>query len=117
MAKICLLDNGEFALNKHKNLFLECGADVKTTLDPDGLYALLDKQENFDLIILDDNLGAEDGLTILKNIKAKFPNQKLIVTTVEATDEREKILQDNGAISLIKKPITVEIAKKILDSL
>ncbi|MDF1755596.1 MAG: sigma-54 dependent transcriptional regulator [Verrucomicrobiales bacterium] len=69
-----------------------------------GLLRL--REDPFDLVILDLNLGEESGLDILKELQKKFPRIPVVMFTAEASiDTAVKAIQ-LGAMDYLSKPFT-----------
>ena len=85
----------------------------------DGAEAVqLFSQLNPDLLLLDLAMPKKDGLTVTKEIIARYPTAKIILIT--ASDD-QKIIQaclDAGAMSYISKPFDFNnVLKSISDTL
>lgn len=77
-----------------------------------GLLRL--KEDPFDLVILDLNLGDESGLDILGEINKKFPRIPVVMFTAEASiDTAVKAIQ-LGAMDYLEKPFTPEQLRSVI---
>jgi len=62
-----------------------------------------------DLVVSDIQMGEMSGLTLLKNIKAKFPNMPVLLMTAYATiDDAVQAMRD-GATDYLSKPFAPEV--------
>jgi len=77
--------------------FLEAGLEITAAATPQQARELMDKN-SFQAIILDLNLGGEDGLEVLRFAKDKFPNIPVIIFTGQDVDEYlvKKFLADRA---------------------
>lgn len=73
------------------------------------------KQEPFDCVFLDVHLTGISGVEVLRKIKEKNPNEKVIIITGSiSSDNREKLLA-MGALDYLQKPIDLaDFKEKIL---
>ena len=62
------------------------------------------KEAPFDLVLLDMNLGGENGLDVLQQILTTFPNQAVIVFTAAATIQTAVEAMRLGALDFLEKP-------------
>jgi len=66
-------------------------------------------KSKFDLVISDIQMGAMSGLTLLQNIKSKYPETPVLLMTAYATiDDAVKAIRD-GAIDYLAKPFSPEV--------
>ncbi|MCA9407135.1 MAG: response regulator [Candidatus Omnitrophica bacterium] len=114
MSKVLVIDDSTFTLQRHKNLFQGLGHEVKTGQSAYEAYKLLDEGQQFDVILLDLIMPEEDGISALKNIKAKYPHQRIIVVSTESEEKRKDEVLELGAVDFIEKPLTNEKAEYIL---
>ena len=62
-----------------------------------------------DLVVSDIQMGEMSGLTLLKNIKAKYPNMPVLLMTAYATiDDAVQAMRD-GATDYLSKPFSPEV--------
>lgn len=64
------------------------------------------EKEEFDLVILDIVLPGASGIEILKSIKARNPNQKVIVMTAMLSIENTIAALREGAVEYLLKPFS-----------
>jgi two-component system response regulator (stage 0 sporulation protein F) len=90
-----------------KLLFEERGFDVETAYV--GVEALA-KIESFkpDVILLDIKIPGMDGLEVLKRVKAKHPQIKVLMVTAIETSEKINEALRLGADNYITKPLSLE---------
>ncbi|GMM68410.1 sigma-54 dependent transcriptional regulator [Alteromonas sp. MTD1] len=65
--------------------------------------------QKVDLVVSDIQMGEMNGLTLLKNIKAKYPNMPVLLMTAYATiDDAVQAMRD-GATDYLSKPFAPEV--------
>lgn len=115
MAKILVCDDSTFTLQRHKKLFEGLGHEVTTAQGGSKAYPILDSGESFDLMVLDLLMPGEDGVTVLKNVKAKYPDQKIVIASADIQEQRKREVLEAGAIDLVNKPLDESKVKFILE--
>ncbi|MFO6421859.1 sigma-54-dependent transcriptional regulator [Motilimonas sp. KMU-193] len=85
-------------------------ANYECTEADSGEAALLSlSRRSFDLVISDIQMGGMSGLTLLQNIKAKYPDIPVLLMTAYATiDDAVKAMRE-GAIDYLAKPFAPEV--------
>jgi len=114
MGKILICDDSTFTLQRHKKLFEAVGNEVITAQGGSKAYPLLDSGEKFDLVVLDLLMPDEDGVTVLKNIKEKHPNQNVIIASADIQEKRRDEVLSAGALDLVNKPLDESKVKLIM---
>src|SRR5580658_4178921 len=66
------------------------------------------KEDNFDAVLLDVNLGQESGLDLLPQILRNHPNLPVIVFTAQGTVNTAVEAMRRGALDFLEKPFTRE---------
>ncbi len=69
---------------------------------------LLARSGNYDLIVLDGNLPALDGLSVLKEIRGENIKTPVLVLTVEAEPEKKGEMFRQGADDYLTKPFLMD---------
>ncbi len=77
-----------------------------------GLASL--KEERFDAVLLDVNLGAENGLDILEQILRSYPNLPVVMFTAQGTVKTAVEAMRRGAMDFLEKPFTREQLHNVL---
>lgn len=113
MEKILIIDDEEFIRENVDRILRDEGYQVISAAD--GRSALeLAASEEIDLALLDLNLGAENGITVLKSLKEIDPDLLVIVVTgygsVETAVESLKL----GAFHYMKKPFKADALRLIV---
>ncbi|MGK0189207.1 MAG: NtrC-family two-component system response regulator AlgB [Verrucomicrobiales bacterium] len=80
-----------------------------------GRVALLRHQEaEFDLVLLDLQLGEENGLDILSEIQKYLPNLPVVIVTANATIETAVEATRRGAFEYLQKPFTPDQLRRVM---
>lgn len=87
---------------------LLAGYDCQEVDSGEAALVALNKNK-FDLVISDIQMGGMTGLTLLQNIKDKYPETPVLLMTAYATiDDAVKAMRD-GAIDYLAKPFSPEV--------
>jgi len=116
--KIMLVDDSRTIRNIEKNVLAQLGyTDIVEA--GDGLEALnLVAAQMPDLFLVDWNMPNMDGLTLVKNLRAKNKQVPIIMVTTEAEKSRVIEAIKAGVNNYVVKPFTAEtLGEKILQTL
>ena len=69
------------------------------------------------VILSDINMPGMDGLTLLREIKQRFPDLPVMMVTAYGDDERRRMAEEGGAAQFITKPVDFELLKAQLREL
>ena len=69
------------------------------------------------VILSDINMPGMDGLTLLGEIKRRWPELAVMMITAYGDDERRRVAQDHGAADFIGKPVDFNSLKQQLAQL
>ena len=69
------------------------------------------------VILSDINMPGMDGLTLLREIKARRPELPVMMVTAYGDDERRRRAAEDGAFEFLTKPVDFEKLKGQLDQL
>jgi CheY-like chemotaxis protein len=69
------------------------------------------------VILSDINMPGMDGLTLLREIKARWPDMPVMMVTAYGDDERRRRADEYGAAEFITKPVDFELLKEQLRQL
>lgn len=75
------------------------------------------RKKNYHLIFLDINLPGADGLSLLRYIRDKYPDSKVVMCTGNSTEENVKEAIGLGAVGFLAKPVTATNFVALLDRL
>ena len=96
---------GEYALH-----FAESGEAALTRLRAGVQPELI-------LILSDVNMPGMDGLTLLCEIRARWPRIPVMMVTAYGDDERRRVAKEYGAAQFITKPVDFDLLKAQLREL
>jgi NtrC-family two-component system response regulator AlgB len=77
-----------------------------------GLASL--KEDKFDAVLLDVNLGAENGLDILEQISKSYPTLPVVMFTAQGTVKTAVEAMRRGSMDFLEKPFTREQLHNVL---
>ncbi len=80
------------------------GYEVSTAYDGESALRLLQEQE-FDVVILDQNMPGKDGISVLKDLKAIQPHLEVIILTGFSSIDKALKGCELGAYDYVSKPI------------
>jgi CheY-like chemotaxis protein len=66
------------------------------------------------VILSDINMPGMDGLTLLGEIKRRWPELRVIMVTAYGDDERRRLAGERGATDFLAKPVDFEFLKQQL---
>jgi CheY-like chemotaxis protein len=115
MPKILVIDDDEFMLSALTDYLVSGGFIVtKTTDGPQGieLYTKVKPAA----VILDLGLPSMDGLQVLKRIREKDENAKVVVLTGYPSKAAERAAHAMGAAEFLSKPIDSKLLLATLDA-
>ena len=69
------------------------------------------------VILSDINMPGMDGLTLLREIKARQPELPVMMVTAYGDDERRRVAEEYGAAQFITKPVDFDLLKAQLRQL
>jgi CheY-like chemotaxis protein len=69
---------------------------------------------NYDIMIIDLRLPGRDGLSVLKEVRARNPKAKVIMITAYPTLETEEEARLSGAIDYITKPFELDYIETLI---
>ena len=78
----------------------------------DALEKLVGGIEPALIVILSDiNMPGMDGLTLLGEVKKRWPDMPVMMVTAYGDSERRRMAQEHGAADFIAKPVDFELLK------
>ena len=84
----------------------------------DALEKLVDGIEPTLIAILSDiNMPGMDGLTLLGEVKKRWPDMPVMMVTAYGDDERRRMAEEYGAADFLAKPVDFELLKAQLRQL
>ena len=115
--KYLIVDDDEVVRLAHKRSLLNAHCVVAAAPDgPSALAAM--EQEPADVVLLDLRMPGQDGLTVLRDIKQRWPDSQVVVVTGYASIETAKEAVRLGAYGYLAKPLApLELIKAATDAL
>lgn len=94
-----------------KTYFEERQFDVLTATSGEAALAVIEK-ERPQVVLLDVHMPGMGGMRVLKTIKEKYPQVKVIMVTALETREKIEEAMRLGADNYITKPLSLEYLEK-----
>jgi DNA-binding NtrC family response regulator len=115
--KYLIVDDDEVVRLSHKRSLLNAHCVVAAA--PDGTSALAAmEREPADVVLLDLRMPGQDGLTVLREIKHRWPDSQVVVVTGYASIETAKEAVRLGAYDYLAKPLApLDLIKATTDAL
>jgi DNA-binding response OmpR family regulator len=114
MKKVLVVDDDTDLLSVLKVFFLKKGYDIAVTTSCDeGLDIFYSFQP--DLVLLDINVGSQNGQEMCRKIKAQTEYQHIPVIFISANHDALKLYVDYGADDAVKKPFDASQLLKIVE--
>jgi two-component system response regulator HydG len=108
LKKILVIDDEAIVRISCERTLASEGWEVRTAGDGNEGISILER-ESFDLIFLDLKMPDIDGLDVLKIIKKKWAETKVIIISGYSTEQTEAETLKLGASDFIEKPFTPDI--------
>jgi len=102
--KILVVDDESIVLESCKRVLEDCFEVILARSADVALDAL--RRETIGMILLDIKMPDKDGMSLLKEVKAKWPNIPVIVMSGYATTETVEQVSRTEAATFIAKPFT-----------
>ena len=115
--RVMIVDDAAFLRMQLKKMFEECGAVV--VAEAGGAEECMEKYEMWkpDLVTMDITMPGVDGITALKQLKAKHPEAKVVMCSAMSQPEKFVESIQAGAFDFIVKPFKAEKIASILKKL
>jgi two-component system chemotaxis response regulator CheY len=114
--KILYVDDSNTTRDMVEGFLLELGyLNIQGAVDGiDALEKIEQSEDEFDFIITDINMPNMDGITLIKELRAKldYAATPIMVLSTEWTAEMKQKGKDAGATSWIVKPFDLQLIKK-----
>ncbi len=104
MASILIVDDDLKLCKALSNELREFGYDTSTAGSVNEAVKFINKNKNIDLILLDLKLPGRDGLHLLRALREKNLNYKVIILTAYADIQSAMESTELGACDFISKP-------------
>jgi two-component system, NtrC family, response regulator AtoC len=113
MEKILIVDDEAFIRENVERILHEDGYTVVGAANGKDALELV-AEEDLDLVLLDLNLGTEDGIAVLKNLKKADPELLVIIITGFGSVESAVDALKLGAFHYMKKPFKADALRVIV---
>jgi len=115
--KILVVDDESIVLESCKRVLEDC-FEVMPARSADAALEVL-RRETIGMILLDIKMPGKDGISLLKEVKEKWPDIPVIVMSGYATMETVELVSRTEAATFIAKPFTpdelVEAVAKVIE--
>jgi DNA-binding NtrC family response regulator len=115
--KILVVDDESIVLDSCKRVLEDCFQVILTRSAEAALEAM--RRETIGMILLDIKMPGKDGMSLLRELKEKWPNIPVIVMSGYATTETVEQVSRTEAATFIAKPFTpdelVEAVAKVIE--
>ena len=113
MSKLLIVDDEVDVREFAKSFFTKRDIDVTITGSGKEALGLID-EENPDLVLLDIHMEEMDGVDVLKQLRAKGDETKVIMVTGVEEEETIKEVKGLGIKGYIHKPLVLEELEEIV---
>ena len=110
---ILVVDDEEIARQNLAHVLEREGIHVNSASDGESALHKLG-QQTYQLVLTDLRMPGMDGLTLLKNIKERFPETEVIVITAHASTDSAVDAMRAGAFYYIEKPFRLHDVRKVV---
>jgi DNA-binding NtrC family response regulator len=69
------------------------------------------------LILSDINMPGMSGITLLEQVRFRFPQMKVVMVTAYGDDEHRRQTEELGAYAFLSKPVDFPVLEAMLESL
>lgn len=95
--RILIVDDEPKIRTLFRRFLNESGYKSLTASDGAEAFKILKKNRDIDMIVLDINLPKRSGLDVFDAIHKKFPEVKVIISSVYSKDEQQFLIEDADA--------------------
>ncbi len=103
--KILIVEDDENSVNYVKALLVKTKADIVTKGNAEDAVKLIEKNQSFDLILMDIRLPKMNGYQATKLIKKKNPKIPVIAVTAYGMETDRQMILEEGFDNYIAKPV------------
>ena len=107
MSRILVVDDEARMAGLIRMELEEHGHTVSTAGDGAMALGLMEKEE-FDLVLTDIRMPGMDGLTLLNNVKKRFPETEVVLMTAYASAQTAVSAMKDGAYDYLIKPFEMD---------
>jgi DNA-binding NtrC family response regulator len=113
--RILIVDDDEVVRWSYLRSLQSVSCDVAAASD--GEQALQTMEQNpFDVVLLDIRMPSQDGLSVLRTIKQKWPDSEVVIITGYPTVDSAKEAVRLGAYDYVAKPVGPQDVINVADA-
>lgn len=101
--RVLIVQSAPASAQQLADFFARRGDAVWQTTRPAEMVALVEKHSP-DLLLLDLHLPGDDWLTALREVRARFPSTKIIITNKHPDFRRELLAKEQGIYVFLREP-------------
>lgn len=105
MTKVLVIDDELIIRISCERALTSGGYEAKSASSGKEGIEILDK-ESFDLVLLDLKMPDMDGFEVMKLVRHKWPDTKVIIITGYGTEQTAEQTMKHGAHNFLEKPFT-----------
>lgn len=111
--KILVLDDEPIVCERLKSSLEKLGFEAETFTDSREASRRI-SEKRFDIVVTDLKMEGLDGLDILKMVKERYPDTRVIIITGFATVDKAKEALKIGAYDFISKPFKLSKLRDLI---
>jgi two-component system response regulator AtoC len=102
--KVLVVDDDEVVRGAYQRSLESISRDIAAASDGDEALQTME-QSRFDVVLLDMRMPGQDGMSVLRTIKQKWPESEVVVITGYPTVAGAKEALQLGAYDYVAKPV------------
>ena len=106
--KVLLVDDEQTFVQTLSERLQMRDLENETVYDGEQALSFVDDKEP-DVMVLDLKMPGIDGMEVLRRVKKKFPDIRVIILTGHGTDRDEEESRRIGVFDYLKKPVDIEV--------
>lgn len=112
MIKLLLIDDHPLILEGSKQIFNQTSDIVADTLEDVQAFSKVLVDSQYDVFLIDINLGVSSGLKLAEQVKARYPKAIVILYTGEQVEDYYSLVIDKKVDNVISKTATKDTILK-----
>ncbi len=117
MARFIICDDSYFQQTVLRDKIKLFGYESAVVANGDQLFKLLEKDSDFNGIILDLLMPGMSGMEILKKVKLEYPNLHVVIHSADIQEKRKEEGLSLGASGFLNKPARDKDLNEILSKM
>lgn len=101
--RVLIVDDEALLVRTLSQAFRDAGYEVKATGNAEDAEELLDREERFDVLLLDNRLPGKSGVELLSG-RSSRPARRLVLMTAYDTDDIQSKSVELGVDLYLRKP-------------